>query len=267
MTGYVHPMSDEIAQSLVRVGNPTSATWQEVVDELGDTFGGMLPERPEGDTSGDPFSDDNYPHQHDYEMGEFRQPWAYPTTEVELSPTVVGPAAQNSGPKSIFDEQLPNAVVRDGLECATSPAAADAVGREFVTTTTHMGDSVSFSQYLIWLASRSMLPGHDVDPGDHTHGPLFHGCPPGLVDWNLDSDRGLRLPLLGLEPRAASRGTTRGRSQLPAARIRTSTGSTTRAPGRRSRRRRRRRGTTRARHSVSTGPASPTRGARPSLRA
>jgi len=52
---------------------------------------------------------------------------------------------------------------------------------------------VSFSKYVIWLATRSALPAHGVDVTDFTHyssrGPL-PDCPPGLVDWNLDSDRG-----------------------------------------------------------------------------
>jgi len=201
MTGYLHPNADEIAQSLVRVGNPTSTTWQQTIDELGDTFGGMLPERPEGDESGDAFVDEEYPHQHEFEdggtmPGEFRHPWDYPTTPVELSPTVAGPSARNQGPSSIFVERPPDAEVRDGLECARSSGEADAVARELVSPAKHMGDSVSFSKYVIWLASRIPLPGRAVDPDmdvshlNMTHGPLAHGCPPGLVDWNLDSDRG-----------------------------------------------------------------------------
>jgi hypothetical protein len=193
MTGYLHPMSDEISQALVRVGNPMPGTFQQVLDELGDTFGGMLPEKPQGDTSGDPWMDpDNkYPRQHP--VDEFRKPWNYPATELELCPTVVGPAAQNAGPKTLFSETLPDPEIRDGLECARSPAAADTVGGK-LTTTKHMGDSVSFSKYMIWLATRSDLPGSGVDIGDFTHvhttGPGLQGCAPGLVDWNLDSDRG-----------------------------------------------------------------------------
>jgi hypothetical protein len=201
MTGYLHPNADEIAQSLVRIGNPTTSTWQQTIDELGDTFGGMLPERPAGDESGDPFVDEAYPHQHekrdakDGMPGEFRHPWDYPTTPVELSPTTSGPAARNAGPTSIFVEVPPDAEIRDELECATTPDAADTTGKK-VTPTRHMGDSVSFSKYLIWLASRTALPGHDdgLSDGDlthvDTHGRLPHGCAPGLVDWNLDSDRG-----------------------------------------------------------------------------
>jgi hypothetical protein len=187
MIGYLHPMADEISQSLIRVGNPMPGSWQQVVDELGDTFGGMLPERPKGDVSGDLYMDAKYPHQHPTD--EFRQTWNYPTTDVELCPTIVGPAAQNAGPASLFTQSLPDAEIRDGLECADSPKAADIVGAK-VTTTKHMGDPVSFSKYVIWLASRSSLPGRDVNVGGFTHGPPVHGCPPGLVDWNLDEDRG-----------------------------------------------------------------------------
>jgi hypothetical protein len=73
MTGYLHPMQDEITQSVIRIGNPTQSTWQQVVDELGDTFGGTLPEKPREDESGEPFGDDEYPHRHSPD--EFHHPW------------------------------------------------------------------------------------------------------------------------------------------------------------------------------------------------
>jgi hypothetical protein len=180
MTGYLHPMSDEIAQSLVRVGNPMAGTWQQVLDEVDDTFGGMLPEKPRGDVSGEPFADDEYPHQH--AADQFQHPWDYPTSPLEKTHTFAGPAAQNAGPSSLFEERPPDPAIRDGLEAATSPAAADAVGAQ-VTPDKHMGDAVSFSKYLVWLATRSQPAGD---------GPLSHVAPhpAPVVDWNLDADRG-----------------------------------------------------------------------------
>jgi hypothetical protein len=52
-----------------------------------------------------------------------------------------------------------------------------------VTPTEHLGDAVSFSEYLIWLATR------ERPVVDH---PLTHVAPhaPPIVDWNLDADRG-----------------------------------------------------------------------------
>lgn len=187
MTGYLHPMADEISQALIRVGNPMPGTWQQVLDEVGDTFGGMLPEQPDDDVSGQPFTDDKYPRQHPED--EFRKPWNYPETDVELCPTHVGPAALNDGPSALFEDATPDAKIRDGLECAKSPAEADAIGA-MVTTARHMGDSVSFSKYVIWLATRTDLPAPDDRLPDFTHDPIPHACSPGLVDWNLDSDRG-----------------------------------------------------------------------------
>jgi hypothetical protein len=180
MTGYLHPMDDEIAQSLVRVGNPMSGSWQQVLDELGDTFGGMLPEKPQGDLSGEPFTDEAYPHQH--AADQFQHPWDYPTSPLEKSHTAVGPAAQNEGPSSLFEARPPDPEIRDGLEAAASPADADAVGA-LLTPAKHMGDAVSFSKYVVWLATRSEPAG----AGATTHvGPR----PAPLVDWNLDADRG-----------------------------------------------------------------------------
>ena len=49
---------------------------------------------------------------------------------------------------------------------------------------------MSFSKYVIWLATRTDLPGRDDGVPNFSYGPVAEGCSPGLVDWNLDSDRG-----------------------------------------------------------------------------
>jgi hypothetical protein len=181
MTGYLHPMEDEIAQSLVRVGNPMAGTWQQVLDEMDDTFGATLPEKPAGDTSGEPWGDEHYPHQRDRE--QYHHPWDYPTSPLEKTHTAVGPAAVNQAPSWLFTEHLPDAEIRDDLEAATSPAQADKTGLA-VTPDRHMGDAVSFSKYVVWLATRTQPPD---DAHAHTH---VVPRPASLVDWNLDADRG-----------------------------------------------------------------------------
>jgi hypothetical protein len=181
MTGYFHPMEDEIAQSVIRIGNPTQSTWQQVVDELGDTFGGTLPEKPRDDRSGEPFVDEDYPHQH--AMDEFHHPWDYPTSPLEKKHTTAGPSARNAGPRSLFREVAPDTDILERLEIADSPDAADLVGAD-VTPARNMGDSVSFSKYLVWLGTR--IP-PERGTGSSTHGPKSVAP---IVDWNLDADRG-----------------------------------------------------------------------------
>ena len=181
MTGYVHPMQDEIAQSVIRIGNATQSTWQQVVDELGDTFGGTLPEKPREDKSGEPFTDDEFPHQH--APDEFHHPWDYPTSPLEKKHTIAGPSARNAGPSSLFREVAPDPDILGRLEAAESPDDADLVGAD-VTPVRQMGDSVSFSKYLVWLGTRT--------PPDTGTGAMTHGPRPvaPIVDWNLDADRG-----------------------------------------------------------------------------
>ena len=64
--------------------------------------------------------------------------------------------------------------MRDGLEEATGPAAADQVG---LTIDPHrnLGDSIGFSKYLLWLETRDAEQREGTTP---------------MVDWNLDADRG-----------------------------------------------------------------------------
>ncbi|HZT58309.1 MAG TPA: zinc dependent phospholipase C family protein [Pyrinomonadaceae bacterium] len=167
MSGYMLPMQDEIVQPLIRVGNPDRVTWQQVRDELGDIFGGTLPPQPPDERV--TFRDRLYPHSHPED--EFRHPWDYPTSVPELPLTTAGPFARDAGPPTLFAGTNPDANIRDGLEFANTPTEADNVNFN-LTPFRHLGDSVAFSQYLIWLATRT-------DP---------HAAP--LVDWNLDADRG-----------------------------------------------------------------------------
>ncbi len=192
MTAYLHPQKDEISQALVRVGNPIATTWSQVLDEVGDTFGGMLPDAPP--PSDVPFRDEEYPHRHDEH--EHRHPWNYPNTSAERTPTTAGPAPLNAGPSSLFTPLRQDADIRDRLESAETPDQADRVGRD-VSPARHMGDAVTFSEYVLWLATRESPPppppinAPDV-PGRPSTRKIARALdsPVEMVDWNLDADRG-----------------------------------------------------------------------------
>jgi hypothetical protein len=168
MTGYLSPMQDEIIQPLICVGNTATASWQQVLGDLADVFGGLAGAGapPVEDEA---FRDVAYPHSHPDD--EFHHPWEYPSSAPELLATTAGPHARGSAPPVLFVMQPADPVIRDGLEGATTPAEADSVGRD-LEPRRHLGDAVSFSVYLIWLATRT-------DPEARA-----------IVDWNLDADRG-----------------------------------------------------------------------------
>lgn len=184
MTGYMLPMDDEIAQILIQVGNTESHTFTEVLQLDGDVFGGLLPP-PDVTVPDRPYRDANYPHAHAED--EYRHPWSYPPWVRELhytyptSPsdteplTTACPHAAGSDPSILFGGVNSDPSIRDRFETASDPGAADRVGLD-VHPHIHLGDSVAFSEYLIWLESRS-----PVQP-DGTEVPL--------VEWNLDSDCG-----------------------------------------------------------------------------
>ena len=75
----------------------------------------------------------------------------------------------------LFGDVPSDPSIRDRLEQALTPADADGVGPD-LRPDRHLGDSLSFSKYLIWLESR------DPTQKDGTQVPL--------VEWNLDADRG-----------------------------------------------------------------------------
>ena len=168
MSGYLMPMADEIAQPLIRVGNTEGTSWALLRGELGDVFGGLLGEvHTEEEVT---FQDKNYPYMHP--VDEFRRPWQYPPkdTPPEFPKTTAGPHARNAGPPVLFSPVPATSEIRDALELAPSPKAADEIGDQLMPFR-HMGDAVNFSKYLIWLASRNDNAAQ-------------------IVDWNLDADRG-----------------------------------------------------------------------------
>ncbi len=175
LTGYFHPMEDEIAPTLIQIGNTEKSNFNLLLGFIGDVFGGLpQPVQPEPEKT---FRDPYYPRSHPGD--EFRHPWDYSAPLLneknpppELPLTTAGPFAVGANPSALFGDVNSDPAIRDQLESASTPDAADSVGLE-LTPTRHLGDGISFSKYLIWLETRSQ-EGQDVP----------------LVEWNLDSDRG-----------------------------------------------------------------------------
>ena len=178
MTGYMLPMDDEIASTLIQVGNTEAGTFDEVINLINDIFAGQL---PSGEIEEQTFRDADYPHSHPDD--EYKHPWSYPDSVRELHftgivpnpATTAGPHAADSDPTILFGSVVGDPGIRDRFEEAASPGEADQIGRD-VTPDIHLGDSVDFSEYLIWLESR------DAKQKDGTEVPL--------TEWNLDSDCG-----------------------------------------------------------------------------
>jgi hypothetical protein len=193
MTGYMLPMDDEIAQALITIGNTDSGTFNEVLNLDGDVFGGLLPPAENGGPD-QTYRDPNYPHSIPREAdgttpGEFHQPWQYPTTAPELHAielqhegqpnqpivTTSGPHPTGATPSILFADVTGDPAIRDRFETAATPGDADVVGMN-VAPGKHLGDAVAFSEYLLWLESRTS--------------PQADGTEIPLVEWNLDSDCG-----------------------------------------------------------------------------
>lgn len=178
LTGYLSPMEDEINLPMIKVGHTESLSWNQVLGQVGDIFGGLEKDelRPEPRI----FRDPRYPRLHPDD--EYKHPWQYPLTgklnngmdaavASETPLTTAGPFPRNADPSFLFRMVPANPNIRDGLENATTPNEADLVDRD-LQIDRHMGDSVSFSEYLIWLATRT------------------DDAATGIIDWNLDADRG-----------------------------------------------------------------------------
>ena len=149
MTGYLHPMEDEIRLGLVRVGDQDKVSVQALNNNIGDVFGGLTP----SEEARELFRDPAYPHAH--AADEFHHPWDYPDPSVptERCPTTAGPWARHDGPDALFADAGQDPDVRDGLESADGPLAADNVGLT-IGPQNNLGDPVAFCKYLIWLTTR-----------------------------------------------------------------------------------------------------------------
>ena len=199
MTGYMLPMDDEIAPTLMTLGLTPAAAFAQLLDTLGDVFGGLLPEPAPPDAT-KPFRDLEYPHQIVFDSSnnavEFRAPWTYPTSPVELHnvdleseappanpllnssgqlATTAGPYPTLATPSILFGGVHQDPALRDRFEEAATPGDADVIGMA-VAPAAHLGDSVAFGKYLLWLETRDPVQGE--------------GQPVPVVEWNLDSDLG-----------------------------------------------------------------------------
>lgn len=182
LTGYMSPMQDEIASSLVQIGTTNAESFDQVRAEMGDTFGGLAPAR--GQDGNQRFEDSAYPHLNANTIKgqpvadadkEYHHPWAYPTTESELGLTTVGPYAAGAEPSVLFRNIGTDPEMRDNYETADSPQTTESYASQ-LTPQNSLGDPVTFSEYLLWLATRD-----DRLYADRTI---------TVTDWNLDSDRG-----------------------------------------------------------------------------
>jgi hypothetical protein len=180
-TAYMLPMRDEVDQSLIRVGNRRRVGWQDLLADAGDVFGGLTSAELQEDTTGAD-RDPAYPYGYAKEANEFRHPWQYPDeapSYTERCPTTAGPLGHDAVPGSLFRGVAPAADIRDRLETATTPTAADEIGCD-VSPTRNLGDIVTMTTYTMWLATRAPSGGEDGGQRE----------PVPLTDWNLDADRG-----------------------------------------------------------------------------
>jgi hypothetical protein len=177
LTGYMSPMEDEIASSLVQIGTTSAETFDQVVAEMGDVFGGLseLPPPVINTRFAPPIYptlNSNSPNDADK---EYHHPWAYPQTKLEPDPTIVGPYATRSEPSVLFLDIQTDPEMRDLYETAANPEETEQRSA-LLGPTRSLGDVVTFSEYLLWLMSRenSLYDEGTIRP----------------TDWNLDADRG-----------------------------------------------------------------------------
>ena len=200
MTGYMLPMADEVSPLLTTVGASSAAGFAELLNSIGDVFGGLLPSAPVPNRA--TYRDLNYPHSIPRDESQppndnqYLAPWNYPGSPTELhnvdlsteSPpeqpllnqantyaTTAGPYAMLSTPSVLFGGLHQDPTLRDRFEAAQTPGDADVIGMS-VTPTRHLGDCVAFGQYYLWLESRTPVQADNVTVP--------------LVEWNLDADMG-----------------------------------------------------------------------------
>lgn len=211
MTGYLHPMRDEIDDGLVRLCRGHDDAFLSMLKDMNDTLGGvddlslstitaqaeklmdilklsaseamaqalgtagLSSTRPE-----EPPPNSNYPHSHPLDAQgrpvEYHAPWQYPTSPTELDPTFAGPYECGDTSHVLLDGDIPGTqALRTAYEHAASPAATDAISFAQATKTANLGDPVNFSEYLMWQLTRVDIPANQQTQ---------------LTDWNLDADRG-----------------------------------------------------------------------------
>jgi hypothetical protein len=181
MTGYFHPMQDEIDMGLVQIGNNNHGNFLNVLSSVDDILGLGL---EVGASPAEPVPDAHFPHQTKFEdtgvlnsllnksSEEYHHPWAYPETPLELCHTFAGPWQSGDLPHKLLENAIPT---NEGLvkkyAAAADPFETDMISFSNVTAEQNLGDPVNFSSFLIWQLARRELKNE-------------------VPNWNLDADRG-----------------------------------------------------------------------------
>lgn len=175
MTGYMHPMDDEIDDGLITIGSDNHAKFIDLLASMDDIFGFVINQTPPSYS----VPDTEYPHTHPYdadknEFNEFNHPWDYPLTPVEPCLTYSGPFKVGDDPHWLLNNLIkPNLKIIEELSKAPSSFETTKICFEQVTADDNMGDPVNFSSFLMWQLARA---GYSPEGG--------------FTEWNMDSDRG-----------------------------------------------------------------------------
>jgi hypothetical protein len=214
MSGFLHPMRDEIDDGLVRLCRGHDDAFLSMLKAMNDTLGGvddngltaintqalklmailaisgeeaMAQALGESDLSStnpsEPQPDKNYPHSQPLDAPapngnpiEYHAPWHYPDSPTELSPTFAGPYTCGDMPHILLDGGIPgDQDIRKRYETSALPADTDLISFTQTDKTVNLGDPVNFSGYLIWQLTRTNWQANDKTQ---------------ITDWNLDADRG-----------------------------------------------------------------------------
>lgn len=181
MTGYFHPMQDEIDMGLVQIGNNNHGNFLQVLSDVDDILGTGLEVGP---AIAEPVPDCQYPHQTKFEetgvlnnifnnsSEEYHHPWDYPETPVEICHTFAGPFQSGDLPNVLVESNIPaDESLIERYSKAANPFETDMISFSQVTANRNMGDPVNFSSFLMWQLARPEIQKN-------------------IPDWNLDADRG-----------------------------------------------------------------------------
>ncbi|HYW73989.1 MAG TPA: zinc dependent phospholipase C family protein [Pyrinomonadaceae bacterium] len=183
MTGYFHPMQDEIDLGLIQLGSNNHGNFLQELSDVDDILGTGL---HVGAPTAEPVPDPNYPHQTKFEVPgildtllkqrsseEYHHPWDYPEkTPVELCPTFAGPWQAGDLPHLLFEDNVPvNETLVEEYTAAPTPFETDTISFAKVNHKNNLGDPVNFSSFLMWQLARPTIKA-------------------SVANWNIDADRG-----------------------------------------------------------------------------
>jgi hypothetical protein len=211
MSGFLHPMKDEIDKGLVRLCVGHDDFFLSMLKSMNDSLGGiednglaaigtqaaklaeilglsaaegvaqMLGVSEVGSTEPtEPAPNANYPHSQPLDSMrkpvEYHAPWQYPTSPTELNPTFAGPYECGDMPHILLDGGMTgDQAIRAKYEHAKTPAETDQISFTEANKVVNLGDPINFAAYLTWQLTRNQPP---------------KGSKSSVTDWNLDADRG-----------------------------------------------------------------------------